>query len=503
MVSNFYGEIEKRGFSDLLRRVEYKTPVFDTLEQVANVLLAMIAQDAKTIVCGDYDIDGLMCALTVSQSLRKFGMTKVDVFRYSQRTHNLDQLAVHQCIQGKYDCIVVCDTGSNDISALKKLRSYGVAVIVLDHHNSAFTYSQFEEEGISIVNTTLERQKFALSAGALCYCVMDYVAQKLQVDLENLVVFAAISLFSDCMNMSDTLNRAIYYKAVEVSSQSMPVCVSLFMNAYTKFNARFINFWFAPRINAMFRSENFEPVNLLFFDGEQDASVCGKCLEIINSSYETIRDLVGKVTDTIDVKELDNFVIADLASVDQYYSVEGNKLYNYTGLVANKLADRFRKTAVVLCRGPIEYKGSVRDCMGRNYLSVFQQLCYAGGHNAAFGIRVKNLDFDDFMCALYRVDKYYSIDTVPNEPIVVEYSFGEPDESLIEDVATFNEFAGQEVPIVLLRKQIVGSIREQYSEYYYKYSWGSYSIQSNHSLPFGSFALLKPFHSWCTKLLVT
>lgn len=499
---NFYSEIKKRGLSSILRYEKYETPKFITTEVVRNTLIKLIKQNAKGLIVGDYDIDGLMCALIVSSSLRKMGATYVDIYHYTKRTHNLDKLAVQQCIQGKYDYIIICDTGSNDMSSLKLLQSYGISVIVLDHHNSVHSYEDFLDRGINIVNTTLEEQEYNLSAGALCYCVMDDVANSLGYDLGNIVAFATVSLFSDCMDMKSALNRAIYYKSTEIERGDLPDCLKLFMNDYTSFNARFINYWFSPRINAMFRSEYFEPLNILFFSNTDDAAIIGKCLEIINHTYEEIRELIKKVTDIIEVKELNNFVIGDLQSADRHYSVQENKLYNYTGLVANKLSERYSKPAIVLCKLDVEYKGSVRDIFGRDYLSMFSQLCFAGGHNSAFGIKVKTLDFDDFMCALYRIDNTFSMDSVKNEPIIIDYKYPLPDSTLFEDVARFNEFAGQTIPVILLRKQYIGAIKQVFSEYYFKYNWGEYTIQSNNALNFGTYILIKPIHSWCTKLLV-
>ena len=498
----FYNEIRERGLSDILRRKEYQTPLFENTPVVREALKNIIKKNARVLVYGDYDIDGLMCALVVSQGLKLLGVTAVDVYQYQQRTHNLDNLAVQKCVQGKYDYFIICDTGSNDMSSLKLLQSYGVSVLVLDHHNTMHSYKDFQENGVAIINTTLEKQEFCLSAGALCFCVLDDVAKCFDCDLGNIVAFAAVSLFSDCMDMKAPLNRAIYYKSAEIPREELPVCLKMFMTDYMSFNARFINYWFAPRINAMFRSEFFEPINLLFLVNGADYALRGKCIEIINKTYESNRELVSKVTDIISVNQLNNFVIGDLQSVDKYYNVHENKLYNHTGLVANKLSERYSKPAIVYCKHDLGYKGSVRDIFGRDFLSIFSQLCFAGGHSAAFGIKIKALDLEDFLCDLHRIDNTVSMDSVKNEPIIIDYIYQQPDETLIEDMALFNEFAGQTIPVVLLRKQIVGAIRNVYSEYYYKYRWGSYDIQSNFALGFGRKVLLKPIHSWCTKLLV-
>ena len=76
-----------------------------------------------------------------------------------------------------------------------------------------------------------------------------------------------------------------------------------------------------------------------------------------------------------------------------------------------------------------------------------------------------------------------------------------PDEFLVEDIAMYNEFSGQYLPVVYIRKQIIG-MREQKTKYNFKYQWGDYFIQSDYSLGFGSYVLLKPIRSLKTKLIV-
>jgi hypothetical protein len=149
-----------------------------------------------------------------------------------------------------------------------------------------------------------------------------------------------------------------------------------------------------------------------------------------------------------------------------------------------------------------KYKGSVRDLFGRSYLPVFKQICFAEGHNAAFGIKINFLDFNEFLIDLRRIDEKFSIQGVDNEPIVIDWDYQYPDEALFRDIARYNEFAGSSVPIVLLRKQIIGAIKERNTSYGYKYSWEDFEIQSDYRLNFGQYVLLKPFFSWKLKLQV-
>lgn len=501
---DFYNELAKRGLSSLLMKPKFKEPFFEGWSDVCDMLCDIVTNDRSALIYGDYDVDGLMCAKTIVEGLRGLGCTNLDIYHYRTRTHALDPVSVTRCIQGQYEYMIITDTGSSDFALLRKLIDRGIKVIVLDHHNTDLTYEDFGDD-IAMINTTIENQRggnFHLSAGALCYVVMYKLYHYLQVSLsDSLAAYAAISLFADCMDMSDELNRSIYFVAKCIPRDELPRCVQIFLNDYSAFNARYIGFWFSPRINAMFRSENLEVLNILFFKKDLNVIEEAKCVQEIEQIYTEIRELIGKVTDVIQVTEMQHFVVADLYSVDPFYSVEASKLYNYTGLIANKLSDRYGKTAVVYCYTDRYYKGSVRDIYGRNYLNIFKQLCYSAGHNAAFGLKVGLLQLDKFLENLRNVDNNYAIVDVQNEPIIMDYMYAEPDTALIEDMAQYNEFSCFAVPTVYLRKKLIGDMRETKTAYNYKYSWGTFSIQSDYQLNFGRDILIKPIRSGKTKLL--
>ena len=149
------------------------------------------------------------------------------------------------------------------------------------------------------------------------------------------------------------------------------------------------------------------------------------------------------------------------------------------------------------------YKGSVRDQRGRDYLSSFKRICNAGGHASAFGFQVPKFENQNFLQALHHVDKYYTQDSAPNAPIVIEYDNDLPDERLLGQIARYNDFCGERVPYIYLLKTMQGSITPVYSSYDYQYRWGdSLSISSKRNLLLGEKLYLKPYVSNSLKLEV-
>ena len=179
-----------------------------------------------------------------------------------------------------------------------------------------------------------------------------------------------------------------------------------------------------------------------------------------------------------------------------------NVLKNYTGLLANKLADRYKKAAIVFCETPVCYKGSVRDPEGRNQLQIFKQICEADGHNPAFGFSVNLMELERFVDSLKRVDNYYALQSKKEGPIIIDFDTSIPDIKMINDMALYNDFAGEGAPYVYARKELLGNMPQMYSTYYYRYQWGETCIQSNFPIDLGTLVVAKPIKRKETTLIV-
>lgn len=140
-----------------------------------------------------------------------------------------------------------------------------------------------------------------------------------------------------------------------------------------------------------------------------------------------------------------------------------------------------------------EIKGSFRDLLSRSYLKTFQQFCVAGGHDPAFGFHLQPLEFENFLRFIKRIDKKFYIEGEPNRPIVIDHRDREPDESLLNDIALYNEFGGNKIPITLVKKAYTADIKEKASKYGgYTYRWDKYFINSSHRYKYGDYILFKP-----------
>lgn len=489
-----------------LRKVEYVSPEIVNYNKLKSYINDIIYNKKSVLIYGDYDPDGMFSALTWKYLFNALGHMDYKVFKYRKRMHTVDPFAVTHAIEFGYDYMIISDAGSSDMEMINRLTKFGVKVILVDHHETKYRYSDYPKDNFVIVNTTIEnkenveilegrQEELILSCGALVFVLAHKILNDYKIPCDYLSVLAIASMYADCVDMSSELARGIYFLAIETDSKNMPPEVECFINSYTKVSRRFVEFHMTPKLNASFRSENFRYLNDTFMCSHK--STRGELIVAIEALTDLHResvDLVTKATDIIYHEVRDNFVIGNLNTVNEHIDVRETKLYNFTGLIANKLAERYKKSAVVYCGLNGKVKGSFRDLYSRKYLNIFQSFCDAQGHQAAFGIKLNVLEMQDFLDCIDLVDRKFAIKGTPNEPIL-EKGWGVeiPDDKLLRDMSIYNEFAGVSLPLALLEVYKNDSMTERKNAYGgYVYRWGHLNIQSRRRVLNGTRMLIRP-----------
>lgn len=488
---------------DVLKDVgEYQHPTFINERKLFNYLDDMLYNNKKAFLHPDCDPDGLMCVLEFKDVALSFNYKNYTIWQYRNRDHRVDDEFVQEAIEKGYDYVVIFDAGTNQMDAIRKLCTFGVKVIIIDHHVNDYNYEDYPEDCV-IINTIMNNKVdfdnyYLLSAGALTFTLLyKYCCEKRKF-LTSLSSYALISLYSDCIDMSPKLNRSIYYMATELSASYLPRFVRDFLNKMV-FKRRFIEFTLVPKINAMFRAEEFYMLNRYFFDDSLSAFEHNSLVNDIVKLHEQTRKLIDYVTDLVDRQELDNFVLVNLSNCE--VPVGLNKLYNYTGIIANNIAQEFGKPCIVLCDNGEEVKGSFRDLLNRDYLRIFKQFCICGGHASAFGIHIPYIDVDYFINILTNaIDKKFYIYELEDN-LIVDMSIPNPNVELLNRIALYNEFAGGSLPIALIRKKHLMDELSSYNRTSYRYKWGSLVVESKYKLVLNHYIKIKPVLSSKLKLI--
>lgn len=478
-------------------KVEYRSPSIIRYDEFKTWVNEMIQGNKRVLLYGDYDPDGLNCILIWKEAFHLLKFKNFDIFKYRKRTHALDIQAKKQALGGNYDYIIINDASSSDMDSILELTKAGIKVLIVDHHQTRYDYNDYPSDCL-IINSTIEnrynQEDLVVSAGALCFVLLHKVLSDYRIPCFHLSAYALFSLYADSIDMSNELNRSIYFTAMSLSDELIPVEIDAFLNSYQKFCRRFIEFHMTPKINSAFRMEHFDELNRCFL-GERRATrgEASNLVEFLTNLHKLSAEMVATASDIIYHEVHDSFVVANLNTVNAHIDIRENKLYNFTGLIANKLAERYKKSAVVYCglRGNI--KGSFRDLYGRNYLKIFQKFCRAEGHNSAFGINMEMFEIHDFLNHLRIVDKKFALDKSLNSPILLTDYYMPPDVYVLNDMSIYNEFAGNKCPLALVEIIRRADMPEKPSGYGgYIYRWGNYNIHSRRRIPVGTRMTIRP-----------
>lgn len=509
----FYDTLEEIGLSQILDIPEYNPIKFENAEKIYASIDDFRKNNSKVLIYGDYDADGCMCVKDWVLFMQWVGHTNYEIYEYADRMHTLDPGAVKQAIEGDFQYILVNDTGSSELGEnglITKLLAHDIKVIIIDHHFTAYNYEDYPEN-CAIVNNVIENRmhpenvEVIVSAGCLVYLILDYYLKSRNIVkyTAQMACYALVSLYADSIDMSSELNRAIYYEAMTIRDYGkVPLDIQIFIEKYTTFCRHFIEYGYAPKINCCFRNEMFGVLNDYLECTHDSVMIMTGKVKLISELHLQTAKLIGEVVEKIEYEVLNNFVIANLNSVANEYDIEQTRLYNFTGLIANKLAERHGKCCVVWCARNGKIRGSFRDLQSRNYLPIFKQFCKADGHPPAFGFSLSLWQYNSFIESIKRVDKYFYLEDANNKPIIIGHPGLLPDTTLLQDIARYNEFSGSRIPLALIKKRMTADIRETVSSYGYKYRWGNFNISSPRRIKKGEEMLIYPYRNISLRMKV-
>lgn len=464
LFENYLRNINK---DDMLMEVEYFTPPFLHLNTVLSRLVKAVTLKEKILLVSDPDVDGFCSLLCFRDMFRTLGV-KVDIQEFNSRSHKINKKAIERILVNNYDLVIITDTGSSENEVLNNISMYS-DILLIDHHYTENEYKDYNER-VYCLNSIIENRSFieevySYSAGALSFIVANKVLNLFNIKYNNLSAYALTSLYSDCMDMTNYLNRAIYFKAIDLDY--IPNPISQFCSDYTIFSRRFLVYRYINKINSLFRAERFDLINSIIF---KDKLTEEQMIEI-DKELDNSRQLVNFIVDTCNIETIGEFSYMDITDTNiDLLTFNVKNIANYTGLIANKISAITNKPCVVLC----ENKGSFRDLYCRDFLTKFKEFSDSNGHPSAFGINIENLDY--FIENLY--SNHFKTIKPKNEIIFKIDSVSFDD---VKDMAFYNEFTSCNSSQALLEVNAkkLSSVKDKF---YNSYKYGEYKIKSTRNL---------------------
>ena len=396
----------------------YPATQLKNIEQGAKMLIQHIANNDKIFVQVDSDCDGFTSSALLINYLNRFApyftQTNIVYRTHIDKSHGL----IFDTIPEGTKLAIAPDAGSNDYDVHRQCAAAGIDVLVLDHHGA-----DYESPNACVINNQLcDYPTKSLSGVGIVYKFCSYIDSLAGTDYaDDYLDLVSLGLIADVMDTRDFETQ--HYIQQGLKQVRNPLLKALIDRDGMHFKSsdvplmNSVAWYVAPLINAVTRvgSENekrivFEamlefkayteiPSTKRGCKGMMETLVeqaCRTATTVKNHQDDQVANLLVLAEKEIEEKNLlDNQVLI--------IYLDGSSK-NLNGLVANKLAAKYQRPALMLQRiereTGITYEGSARG-YDKSDLKDFQEFLqnsglvnYAQGHKNAFGVGFPEQNWD-------------------------------------------------------------------------------------------------------------
>ena len=387
------------------------------IEEGVKVLIKHIAQGDKVLVQIDSDCDGYTSAAALINYLNRLfpGFVQSNVY---YRIHTGKQHGILlETIPEDVKLVIAPDSSSNDYEVHEELKSRGVDVLVIDHHEA----DKISENAVIINNQLCDYPTKSLSGVGMVYKFCSYMDELLNVDYaDDYLDLVALGMVADMMDLRDYETRHLITRGLEnIRNPYFKGMVD--KQAYSLkdgISPIGVAFYIAPYVNATIRMGTQEE-KLMLFESMLDyrgyelvpstkrgcksqtetrvEQACRNCTNIKNRQTKARDAALENIERIIKEKNLlENKILAiklDTFAADR----------NLTGLIANQLMAKYQRPVLLLNKTENGWEGSGRgydkskfDNL-REFLKESGMIMYAEGHANALGVGITDEEFKDFI----------------------------------------------------------------------------------------------------------
>ncbi|WP_366560077.1 DHH family phosphoesterase [Bacillus pumilus] len=388
------------------------------MNKASELLIEHMKKNSNIFIQIDSDTDGITSSIILIKYIKKmFPKSKITYRMHEGKEHGI----ILDTVPNNTDLVIIPDAGSNQYEIHKELKERGCDVLVIDHHEC-----EDESQYAIVVNNQLSPNYLnkSLTGAGMAYKVCQALDDKLGKNYAGeMLDLVAIGNIADSADTRCLETRYYISKGLEVIKN--PFLKKLFKKQEFSTNGvktiQNTQFYINPLINAAIRVGSKKEKDQLIkaFLGSREKVLYKKrgsaVEELISIQDDTVRvltnlknkqkRLVDKATDEIVQKIYqENLLENKILSVN----IEGILEKNLTGLVANKLADMFKRP-VLLARNAENNEfltGSIRG-YDTGEVKNFKELListglfeFVEGHANAAGFCIKKNSFNKMNSAL-------------------------------------------------------------------------------------------------------
>ncbi len=433
------------------------------MRKAVDRIIKAIKNNEKTIIYGDYDVDGITSITVLSKFLKERGL---DVGHYVPNRldegYGLNKDAIKKIYDEGYKLIITVDCGISGTEEVEYAYSLGMEVIVTDHHEPLDKLPK----ALAVIDCKRKDNKYpfnSLAGVGVAFKLIQALGIELKLDEKEYLKYldiVCIGTISDIVPLVDE-NRVIAKLGLKLVEKTRVPGVKTLLDAsgYKEVNSNTISFGIAPRINACGRmGHEQDALELFLTDNINEAMTITENLNEYNRKRQDIeKRIFEEAIAKIEKEHLDKKNAIVLSGENWHHGV--------IGIVASKITELYFKPSILICFEGNEGKGSGRSILGFDLhgalCSSSEYLEKYGGHEMAVGLSIKKEMFEGFKNKFEEVAKDSHIDEiVPVIKIDKEINLKEITVENVEELKLLEPFGeANKTPIFIYKNLRIDSIR--------------------------------------------
>ena len=446
------------------QRHDFHNP-FDMLdmEMAVNKIIEAINNKEKTIIYGDYDVDGITSITVLKKFLNERGLD-VDYYipNRLEEGYGLNKEAIEEIAKKGYKLMITVDCGISGVEEVELANSLGIETIITDHHEQLDVLPN----AYAIINPKRRDNTYpfrGLAGVGVVFKVIQAISMKLNLDEKEYLKYldiVCIGTISDIVPLVDE-NRVIAKLGLMLVKCTKNVGLKELIqeSGYKKIDSGMVSFGIAPRINACGRmGKQEEALELFLTDNPEKAKTITKRLNEYNTQrQETEKQIFEQAISELEKENLEEKSSIVLAGENWHHGV--------IGIVASRITEKFFKPTILICIEDDIGKGSGRSVPGFDLHEALAQsskyLEKYGGHEMAVGLSLKKENIQEFKNHFEEYAKSKGVkDIVPIINVDSEITKKDINKATVEQIKLLEPFGEQnKQPLLIYKNLKIASIR--------------------------------------------
>ena len=368
------------------------------MEIAVNRILKAIDDQEKTIIYGDYDVDGITSVTVLKSFLEERGLNVgVYIPNRLDEGYGLNKNAVEKIAKEGYKLMITVDCGISAVEEVQYATELGIETIVTDHHEPGDEIPK----ALAVVDAKRKDNQYQcrnLAGVGVVFKLIQAISMRTGLEEKEYLKYldiVCLGTISDIVPLTDE-NRVIVKLGLKLVQQTKNLGLKAILQStgYNKIDSIAISFGVAPRINACGRMGHQEDALNLFLSKDiNDVNELSAKLNQYNKERQEIeKNIFAEAVKQIERDNLENNTTITLLGKNWHHGV--------IGIVASKITEMYYKPSILLCEEDGIGKGSGRSIPGFDLYETLTEckdsIDRFGGHEMAVGITIDKEKFEEF-----------------------------------------------------------------------------------------------------------